>query len=190
MPPVIPQHFLDAKRRMKMGLHPAVLAAVQRIASQPHDGAPRDLGRHGTLAQQTLGAFNRGEIPLSLGSGVNRMSSGLANASLYGGEGGATARLGRTYQRELRRGLGGRIQEVHDYGGRLGSVVFDRKPTPELQAMAAQRSATLAQHLSNTATAEDKLIALAHRQAAAQGLGSGVGQKRRFSRKPGPMQRY
>src|SRR4051794_15003628 len=38
MPPVIPQHLEIAKKRMRQGLHPAVLAAVQRAAPSPGAG--------------------------------------------------------------------------------------------------------------------------------------------------------
>src|SRR4051812_50154199 len=88
---------------MKMGLPPAAPAAVQQAVTGGHTSrrASRDVDPRS----------------VDLGTAVNRMSPGLASASLYGGESGATARLGRTYHRLLREGPGGKIQEIHDYGG-------------------------------------------------------------------------
>jgi hypothetical protein len=187
MPPVIPQHFLDAKKRMKMGLHPAVLAAVQRSVEQAKRGIQQP-----SLAEQTFSAFNRGEIPLSLGAGVNQ---GHARTVAPGGDMRAAMDplAGQRYRAMLQRTQAGQLQEVHDYGGGR-RMVFTRQPSQSLipRITAANPNLagqTLNQQLSNSATAEDKMLALAHRAAAGQ-LAQRVGSKRRFSRNPGPMQRY
>src|SRR3954471_23770411 len=121
MPPVIPQHLEVAKKRMKMGLHPAVIAAVQR--SLQAKTSPPNPGRYGTLAQQTAGAFNRGEIPLSLGPGVNQRPGPTAFGRPVMG-----SRQGQSYDASIQRTAGGGWQEVHDYGGGQRAV-FARKPT-------------------------------------------------------------
>jgi hypothetical protein len=179
MPPVIPQHLEVAKKRMKMGLHPAVLAAIQRSLAGVREAS--DPSRHGTLAQQTAGAFNRREIPLSLGRGVNQRPGPTAFGHPVMG-----SRQGQGYDASIQRTAGGGWQEVHDYGnGRR--VAFARKPTQALMQRIVAANPTLNQHLSNTATAEDKMIALAHRAAVAR---QNPLKDRKFARKPGPMQRY
>jgi hypothetical protein len=179
MPPVIPQHLEVAKKRMKMGLHPAVLAAIQRSLTGVREAS--DPSRHGTLAQQTAGAFNRREIPLSLGRGVNQRSGPTAFGHPVMG-----SRQGQSYDASIQRTAGGGWQEVHDYGnGRR--VAFARKPTQAVMQRIVAANPTLNQHLSNTATAEDKMIALAHRAAVAK---QNALQDRKFARKPGLMQRY
>lgn len=159
--PLIPsQDFNRAKKRMQLGLHPAVLAAVERAVQQPRSQVISNTLQPGVAA----------------GTGVNQ-----------GGPLRSAARAGKTYQTFLKQGPGGKVQEIHDYGGDLGSVTFDRKPTAQIQSLLAQSPA---QHMSNTATAEDKLLAMAVRQAATGGLAGGLGVRRKFSRAPGPMIRY
>jgi hypothetical protein len=176
MPPVIPQHFLDAKKRMKMGLHPAVLAAVQRAVKQ-QPTAPVTAPRPGPNTSV-----------LDLGMGVN---PGRARAVPPGGDMRAAMDplANQRYHSYLQGNADtGGVREVHVYGTGANRQVrsFVRKNTPELQARIGQ---TLNQQLSNTATAEDKLLALAHRAAAGR-VAVNPMQPRRFARKPGPMQRY
>jgi hypothetical protein len=76
MPPVIPQHLLDAKKRMKMGLHPAVLAAVQRSVEQ----AKRQLQQ--SAPQPALRPRGNTGV-VDLGTGVN---PGHARAVPPGGD--------------------------------------------------------------------------------------------------------
>jgi hypothetical protein len=65
-------------------------------------------------------------------------------------------------------------------------VSFKRKLTPELTARVGQ---SVNQQLSNRATAEDKLLAMAARQAAVDPrLTTGMA-RRRFSRSPGTLRR-
>lgn len=163
MPPVIPQHLVDAKKRMKMGLHPAVLAAVAR-------SAPANA--------------------LAIGGGVN---PGHARRVPAGGDMRAAMDplAGQRYRSYLQQDDRGRFREFHVYNtpqGRQVRSFLRAADSPALQA-GVGRAVTAAQHLSNTATAEDKMIALAHKAAAGK-LARNPFQARKFSRKPGPMQRY
>jgi hypothetical protein len=181
MPPVIPQHLLDAKKRMKMGLHPAVLAAVQRSVEQ----AKRQLQQ--SAPQPALRPRGNTGV-VDLGIGVN---PGHARAVPPGGDTRAAMDplANQRYHAFLQGNADtGGVREVHVYGTGANRQVrsFARKVTPQLQE---QIGSTLRQQLSNSATAEDKMLALAHRAAAGQ-LAQRVGSKRRFSRNPGPMQRY
>jgi hypothetical protein len=196
MMPLIPtRDFNIAKKRMKLGLHPAVIAAVEQATTQPtsHLLASKraaDPSRYGTLAQQTAGAFNRGEIPVSLGSGVNPGRARTVPPGVQDARARIDPLAGQRYDASLRRTAGGQLQEIHDYGdGRR--MVFSRKPSAALtQRLQGALGPSAAQQLSNTATAHDKLLAMAVRQAAAGSLAHPPFRPRRFSRKPGPMQRY
>lgn len=168
MPPVIPQHFIDAKKRMRMGLHPAVLAAVQRSGLSPAARTP---------------AAPVGGAMVALGPGVNQRQGPTAFGHPTMG-----SRQGQSYKSYLQQDAHGGLREVHVYGSGADreAVSFRRQLTPQLTARVGQ---SVNQQLSNTATAEDKMIALAHR-AAAGPFAHRVGTKRRFSSRPGPMQRY
>jgi peptidoglycan hydrolase-like protein with peptidoglycan-binding domain len=216
MPPVIPQHFLDAKKRMKMGLHPAVLAAVQRaVAGKGGQADPTTLPNdpasirrfqqfHGIRPTGAVDAATQAQMQrvrttlapavgattgmVDLGTGVN---PGHARAVPPGGDARAAIDplANQRYHSFLQGNAAtGDVREVHVYGTGANRQVrsFARKVTPQLQE---QIGSTLRQQLSNSATAEDKMLALAHRAAAGQ-LAQRVGSKRRFSRNPGPMQRY
>jgi hypothetical protein len=179
MPPVIPQHFLDAKKRMKMGLHPAVLAAVQRAVVEKTAPARRPTAAPRPTQNTSV---------VDLGTGVN---PGHARTVPPGGDMRAAIDplAGRRYHSYLQGNAEtGGVREVHVYGTGANRQVrsFARKNTPELQA---RIGSTLRQQLSNTATAEDKMIALAHRAAAGR-VAQNPMQTRKFARKPGPMQRY
>jgi hypothetical protein len=182
MMPLIPQRdFNRAKKRMQMGLHPAVLEAVERQLPAVSPSALRGVRAGGSRAEVLSDTMQPG-VPA--GTGVNsRPAAGLA--------GRFRGRQGLQYQRFLRQGPGGVVQEVHDYGGKADAQVFNRKLTPEIQALLAQqRGPTPGQHLSNTATAEDKLLAMATRQAMVDPrLTTGM-NRRKFSRTPGMLRRY
>lgn len=160
MPILPPNVFNQAKKRMKQGLHPAVLAAVENSVAhrsgEPSPGA----------GQQAY-----------LGGGVNPQAARTTFGRPRGGSLG-----GRQYDSYLQRDPEGGLRMLHVYGTGANRQV--RAFTPKNVAPSAL------QQLSNTATAHDKLIALAVRQAAAGGLAGGVGVKRKFSRNPGPTQRY
>jgi hypothetical protein len=180
MPPVIPQHLEVAKKRMRQGLHPAVLAAVARSLTE----APTREGQ--------VQAYNQRQGRIDLGTAVNQtpvVPGGNVEA--------AQTRAGQRYRTLIERAAGNKIRELHVYGSGQNRQVmaFNRAPsaalTARLQSALGQQKTvpSVAQHLSNTATAEDKMIALAHKAAAGK-LAAGVGSRRRFSSKPGPMQRY
>src|SRR3954467_13985568 len=142
MPPVIPQHFLDAKKRMKMGLHPAVLAAVQRAVVAQSAPARRP------AAPALRPRANVGVV--DLGTGVN---AGHARPVPPGGDMRAAIDplAGRHYHSYLQGNADtGQVREVHVYGTGANRQVrsFARKNTPELQA---RIGSTLRQQLSNTA---------------------------------------
>jgi anti-sigma factor ChrR (cupin superfamily) len=125
---------------------------------------------------------------VDLGTGVN---PGHARTVPPGGDMRAAIDplAGRRYHSYLQGNADtGGVREVHVYGTGANRQVrsFARKNTPELQA---RIGSTLRQQLSNTATAEDKMIALAHRAAAGR-VAQNPMQTRKFARKPGPMQRY
>jgi hypothetical protein len=164
MMPLIPQRdFNRAKKRMQMGLHPAVLEAVQRAEQAP--------------AAPTGGAM------VALGSGVNQRPGPTAF-----GRPAMGSRQGQSFKSYLQQDANGGLKEVHVYGSGANreAVSFKRKLTPELTARVGQ---SVNQQLSNRATAEDKLLAMAARQAAVDPrLTTGMA-RRRFSRSPGTLRR-
>jgi hypothetical protein len=172
--PLIPRPQFDAaQKRMKLGLHPAVLAALERsmLAGQAAPPRPRE---------------NVGMVDLGTGTNPGRPRP----AAPRGGIGaGLDPLAGQQFHTYLQGNADtGKVREVHVYGTGQDRQVrsFNRQVTPQLQQ---QIGSTLRQQLSNTATAEDKLLALAHRATLGQ-LARPPLQARRFSRKPGPMQRY
>jgi hypothetical protein len=178
MMPLIPiADFERAKKRMRLGLHPAVLAAVEKSVLQ-RPGAPNA----GLRPRANVGV-------VSLGTGTN---PGHSRPVPPGGDMRAAMDplAGQQYRTYLQGNAEtGGLREVHVYGSGANRQVrsFNRQSTPELQA---RIGSTLQQQLSNTATAHDKLLAMAVRQAAAGSLSRAPFQTHRFSRKPGLMQRY
>jgi hypothetical protein len=177
MMPLIPTaDFNRAKKRMKLGLHPAVLAAVEKsVLERPGPNA-------GLRPRANVGV-------VALGTGTN---PGHARPVPPGGDMRAAVDplAGQKYRTYLQGNAEtGGLREVHVYGSGANRQVrsFARQSTPELQA---RIGSTLHQQLSNTATAHDKLLAMAVRQAAAGNLGRSPFLTHRFTRKPGPMQRY
>jgi hypothetical protein len=175
--PLIPTaDFERAKKRMRLGLHPAVLAAVEKsVLERPAPNA-------GLRPRANVGVVN-------LGTGTN---PGHARPVPPGGDMRAAVDplAGQQYQTYLQGNAEtGGLREVHVYGSGANRQVrsFARQSTPALQA---RIGSTLQQQLSNTATAHDKLLAMAVRQAAAGSLARPPFRPRQFARKPGPMQRY
>lgn len=160
-----PPVFNAAKKRMRLGLHPAVLAAVESsIAHRAGEPSP------GARQQAYLGsAVNPGHArPVPAGGDMRAAADPLAN---------------QQYESYLQKDPEGGLREVHVYGTGQNRQV--RAFTPKTVAPSAL------QQLSNTATAHDKLLAMAVRQAALGNLpAGGVGEQRKFSRSPGILKRY
>jgi peptidoglycan hydrolase-like protein with peptidoglycan-binding domain len=191
MPPPIPPHFQLAKKRMRQGLHPAVVAAAQRAieaektklaghAARPDPGYlpndPATIRRfqqfHGVPAtghadaatqalmqrlRTTLGPAAGARRQVWEGTGVN---PGHAPAAT-GGDARPDPLANQQFQRFLQKDPEGGLREVHVYGtGQNRQVRAFTRTRPV--------STSVMQQLSNTATAHDKLLALAVRRAAAQ----------------------
>lgn len=159
MPPPIPEHFKLAKKRMRQGLHPAVIAAAARAAGAPSPGA-------GTQVYAGTGVNTRGTRPPAGGDARSAVNP-LAN---------------QRYKRYLQRDPEGGIRELHVYGTGQNRQV---KAFNRLGPVAP----SLMQQLSNTATADDKLLAIAARRAAAGNLAHDPRKKRVFNYRGGGFSR-
>lgn len=167
MPFLPPAQFGLAKKRMRNGLHPAVIAAV--------NNAMADTGLRAQRGPDTL--YDTKGARYTPNAGARRQVDAGVGHSARG-----------DYAKFLQQDPEGDVRELHVYnqnGKRQVMAFHPGTVDPQLQA---RLNPTAKQHLSNSATAEDKLLAMAARQVAMGGaLAQRVGSRRRFSRNPGPI---
>lgn len=142
MPPVVPPHYTQAKRRMRWGLDPRVESfSTGRALSHTSQGAPAASTKQNTGQEHIVPMPGMPGGPvIPLGGGVNQMPRGGAWGRGIGV--GANPRSGQAYDSYM---LGNR--EYHNYG--RGNVVsFERKPSPEVEARKQAAQAALLTQLA------------------------------------------